>query len=254
MGPWQRAINFMRRIDERASEQVVPFPRGKSLINRRLRRVHDANYVLAQHLDGATAEELIAEAERIQGPLGLSHRRVNVDDQVAAPRLAPEFERRGYIAEEFLIMAVRRAADRPVNLETVKEVTWGRLREAREIRRLAEPWGSPQVVEQILAREELTATLVPTTYFGIVEDDLVVSSCELRMDGNVAQVETVETLANYRNRGYARAVVTAAVRAARDREFIFLVADKDDWPQHMYRRLGFETVGIESRFLRLLDA
>jgi ribosomal protein S18 acetylase RimI-like enzyme len=253
MDPWQRAISFMRRIDERASEEVVPFPRGKTLINRRLERVHDANYVLAQRLDGATADELIAEAERIQGPLGLSHRRVNVDDQAAAPRLAPEFERRGYIAEEFVIMAVARAAGRPVNIERVTKVTWGQLREARRLRRLAEPWGAPHVVDQILAREELTATLVPTTYFGIVEDDLVVSSCELRTEGDLAQIETVETLAKYRNRGYARAVVTAAVQAAHDRALTFLVADKDDWPQDLYRRLGFETVGIESRFLRLLD-
>jgi hypothetical protein len=31
------------------------------------------------------------------------------------------------------------------------------------------------------------------------------------------------------------------------------VADANDWPQEFYRRLGFDEVGIESRFLRLPD-
>jgi hypothetical protein len=28
----------------------------------------------------------------------------------------------------------------------------------------------------------------------------------------------------------------------------------EDWPQNYYRRLGFEPVGIESRFLRIIDS
>jgi hypothetical protein len=41
------------------------------------------------------------------------------------------------------------------------------------------------------------------------------------------------------------------LQAAGGSEFVFLVSDINDWPQEFYRRLGFEQVGIESRFLRL---
>ena len=69
----------------------------------------------------------------------------------------------------------------------------------------------------------------------------------------MAQIETVETLEAFRRRGLSRAVVSAALAAAGTHDFVFLVTDADDWPQQFYRQLGFETVGIESRFLRLLD-
>jgi hypothetical protein len=35
-------------------------------------------------------------------------------------------------------------------------------------------------------------------------------------------------------------------------DLTFLVADADDWPQRLYERLGFETVGRYARFLKPL--
>jgi len=58
-------------------------------------------------------------------------------------------------------------------------------------------------------------------------------------------VEDVGTRGEARERGYAKAIVLAAVAAAQaDRNApIFLTADAADWPQLMYAKLGFETVG-----------
>src|ERR1700675_110 len=50
--PWHRAIAFIRAVDERAAEQVVPFRWGRALINRRLDLVHDLNYLLVDRTDG----------------------------------------------------------------------------------------------------------------------------------------------------------------------------------------------------------
>src|SRR2546422_7578375 len=47
MDAWQRAIAFMRTVDERAAESVVPFRWGRALINQRLNRVHDLNFLIA---------------------------------------------------------------------------------------------------------------------------------------------------------------------------------------------------------------
>jgi N-acetylglutamate synthase-like GNAT family acetyltransferase len=71
------------------------------------------------------------------------------------------------------------------------------------------------------------------------------SCCRLLGDGRIAQVEDVGTRVDSRERGYAKAIVLAAVAAAQadGAETIFLTAEAADWPQLMYAKLGFETVG-----------
>jgi ribosomal protein S18 acetylase RimI-like enzyme len=68
-----------------------------------------------------------------------------------------------------------------------------------------------------------------------------------------AQVEDVATMPAYRGRGHARAVVQHAVEEAwaGGHEFVFLVADGEDWPKELYTKLGFEEVG--SRFAFVLE-
>jgi ribosomal protein S18 acetylase RimI-like enzyme len=253
MDDWQRAIDFMRWLDGQTAEEIVPYSRGRALVNRRFRLVHDANYLVADQLDGATAAELIKQAERIQAGLSLRHRRVNVDDQAAAARLATGFASAGYLPEAFLIMVRKGAPDRVRPSAEVSVLDWQQLRPARRQLRVVQRWAYRELVDQIIARQELTASLIATRYLGVVVEGQVVSSCEVRLREDVAQIETVETVEPYRKRGYAGALVAAALEAVRDKDFVFLVTDLHDWPQHFYRRLGFQPVGIESRFLRIVD-
>ncbi len=60
-----------------------------------------------------------------------------------------------------------------------------------------------------------------------------------------AQLEDVYTAPEERGRGHARALVTHAVAEARqkDPDLIFIVADDNDWPKHLYGRIGFEPIG-----------
>jgi ribosomal protein S18 acetylase RimI-like enzyme len=55
-----------------------------------------------------------------------------------------------------------------------------------------------------------------------------------------------------RGRGYASAVVLRAVEEARadGAELVFLVADAEDWPKELYRRLGFDEIGANLKLLR----
>ena len=254
MDPWHRAIAFIRAVDERAAEEIVPYGWGRALINRRLTLVHDLNYLIVDRADGADVAALVAEANRIQGEAGIAHRRINVDDQAAADRFTPAFVSAGFQPERFAVMVHRRPPDRPVDARGVGEIDWTQLRPARELELRQQPWAAaPGLIPQILAKHELTASRIDTRYFGALVDGAVVSSCELRTEGDVAQIETVETLEPFRRRGLSRAVVGTALAAASACEFVFLVTDANDWPQEFYRRLGFEQVGIESRFLRLPD-
>ena len=60
-----------------------------------------------------------------------------------------------------------------------------------------------------------------------------------------AEIDDVLTLPDHRGRGYASALVLEAVARAREAgaDLVYLEAAEDDWPQHLYVRLGFETVG-----------
>lgn len=254
MDTWHRAIAFMRALDQGIAEEVRPFQWGRGLINRQLNLVHDANYLVADHVgDAVSARDLTDAAERVQANLGLQHRRVNVDDQAAADRLASQFEALGYVPERFVIMSLGNQVGAALHRASAVEVDWPRVRVARSMARKQESWATPPLVEQLMRYHELHAQLVPTRYFAALVGGSVVSSCELRAHDGIAQIETVETLPEFRQRGLARSVVATALQAARGHELIFLVADCDDWPQHFYARLGFEAVGVETRFLHLLQ-
>ena len=250
MDEWQRAIAFMRAIDQRCAEEVVPFRWGRALINRTLSSAPDLNYLLADsELESATADELEAESERIQGPTGISYRRVNVDNQHAADRLLPEFRRIAFRPERFAVMARHRMPDRQVDPRGVSKVDWAGYEPGR--RREIESWAPTKLIaEQAIAKQLMTAAVVETSYWCAFVEASPASFCEVRREGSAAQIEFVETLAPFRRRGLARQLLTAVLESLRGCSFTFLVADLFDWPQHFYERLGFQRVGVETRFIR----
>jgi len=106
-------------------------------------------------------------------------------------------------------------------------------------------------MEQLFAGKHVIGRSMDVRFFAVKVDGEVVSYTDLYQDGPEAQVEDVGTLHEYRGRGYATAVVLAAIHAARERgaEFVFLVADYEDWPKELYRRLGFDELGYYLKFV-----
>jgi predicted GNAT family acetyltransferase len=88
--------------------------------------------------------------------------------------------------------------------------------------------------------------------YGVRVDGDVVAGAQLMVLDGVAQVEDVVTLTAHRGQGYARAAVLAAVRAARNdgADLVYLGADDEDWPKHMYAKLGFDEVARSFDFVR----
>jgi GNAT superfamily N-acetyltransferase len=97
-----------------------------------------------------------------------------------------------------------------------------------------------------------------TRYFGervlgvLGADGTPLAVTKLRRDGSFAWVEDVYTTPSARGNGYARALVTRAVRLATDAGCspVVIVADADDWPQHLYASVGFRPVGGARLFHR----
>jgi len=254
MDEFERAFALMDRMDERTAERLEPTPFGPVLVHTRLARVHDLNFLRAEEPGDATAEELAAEAERIQGAAGIGHRRVNIRGEEQRERLEPQFVRLGWEPQRFVLMVQRREPDRPAEHE-VREVDEPTLRPlwAEAIR--SEPHGQDEtLVQQILEHRRDVGQAIPTRLFAAEVDDKLVAHTELYSEDGVGQVENVYTLAGYRGRGLARSLVLHGVAEshAAGNEITFLVADADDWPQLLYERLGFEIAGRYARFLKRL--
>jgi ribosomal protein S18 acetylase RimI-like enzyme len=252
MTEFERAFAFLDLQDERTAEELVPTPFGPVLVHTRLPLVHDLNFLRAERPEGATAAELAAEAERVQGAApGVRHRRVNIRSEQERTRLEPQFVKLGWEPQRFVLMALRREPDRAAEAE-VREVDEPTLRPlwAEAIRN--EPHGKDEeVVRQILGHRHLIAEAIPTRFFAAKVDGKLVAHAELYAGGGVGQVENVVTLPEYRGRGLARALVLRAANESRaGNELTFLVADADDWPYTLYEKLGFEIVGRYARFFR----
>jgi ribosomal protein S18 acetylase RimI-like enzyme len=251
---FERAFALMDRIDERTAERLEPTPYGRVVVHARLSRVHDLNFLRAERPGEATAEELAAEAERVQGAAGIGHRRVNLRDEAQRERLEPGFARLGWKPESFVLMVQRRGPDRPSEHE-ISVVDEPALRPLWAEATRNEPHGKDEaLVQQILEHLRIMSEAMPTHLFAAEVDGKLVAHAALYSDDGVGQVENVLTLPEYRSRRLARSLVLRAVAESHavGNDLTFLVADADDWPRELYEKLGFESVGRYVRFLRPL--
>jgi len=221
-----RAWGFMRRADA-AGETVEAVPLGIAVRDSRVPLRHDSNYLFVER--SASVEEILAELRRLDLPVATVP-----GDELAD---APEVSHRG------VVMVHRGPVPEPATRAT--EVNREALEPLRRAQILAAPWGSPEVAGQLLAAKGLIAEIVTAHFFAAVEDGEVVAAADLYVDPPDAQVEDVVTAEASRVRGHGSAVVlTALVEAyAAGAEFVFLVADANDWPKDWYARLGFEPIG-----------
>jgi ribosomal protein S18 acetylase RimI-like enzyme len=244
----ERAIAFEEGLRHQAVDEVVPFRFGEALLTPSLPHVWDLN-VLRVLDANPSAEELAAEAERVLGGAGLAHRRVVADDEA----LLPGFKELGWETNRFVFMAHRGGDTRKTAEIAVQEVERDALLPLREALVREAPWGdNDETVSQILAAQTRAAKAGRARHFVVLVDGEGVSAAELYSDGRTAQVEDVITLSSHRNRGYATAVILHAVEAAlaAGHDFVFLVADAEDWPKELYARLGFEAIGHTCAFQR----
>jgi GNAT superfamily N-acetyltransferase len=245
----QRVQRFEREI-ELAGTQTVESPLGVGVLTPELPRRHDSNYVLLER--ASNAEEAIAEADRILGGAGRAHRVLLTFDAELAERLTPQFEALGWLTQRHVLMVQRRQPQKRADTSIVREVEESTLRPGRTREIIAQPWGSPEVAEQLLDAKVMLADRAETRFFGVEVDGEIVAWSDLYLAQGVGQVEDVATASEHRGKGYATAVVLRAVQEARSAgaDLVFLVADDYDWPKELYGRLGFDPVGHVFKFIR----
>jgi ribosomal protein S18 acetylase RimI-like enzyme len=244
----ERAFAFMRRGDVRGTHEQ-PFRFGTAVFTPELPRRFDSNLLYVDQ-PVTTAAELVDEGDRLFGEAGLAHRAILFRHADEGDRVAAELA--GWDREEHVVMAQLRRPAEPVDTSAVAEVGHEGLRAARRAMYGTYEWGTPDVADQLLDYKAVLARWVTLRGFGMLVDGEVVSYSDLYLDGADAQIEDVATLPEHRGHGHAKAVVTRGADEARaaGADFVFLVADANDWPKELYAKLGFDIVGRYVKVLR----
>jgi GNAT superfamily N-acetyltransferase len=247
---FDRALELQRELDLALATRAEETPWGVALYRGDFVRVTDLN-VLVAHRDAGSvdADTLIAEAERLQA--FLPHRAIRVDDPEAAPRLAPEFAARGWIVSRTALMTLRRHPDRPIDTSAVSEVEVERIRPAREAasRRVHRDL---EVAAEAVAVGGLQSDFAPLRAYASLVGNEVAAYCLLRMRPDGAKLVEVQALARANGHGVGRATLWKAASAARRERVnpIVVECEQEEWAKSVYRRLGFDEVGVVHRFVR----
>lgn len=251
-----RTLAFEREVVSSVSTRFVPFAWGTAYLNDGYPERWDSNFLWVDAaVDGAVADagELAAEADRVLGEAGLTHREIRIDDDAYGRSVAAELAHAGYGGDRLMVMALRRPVDRPAASAAAEEVDLATLRPALEIVLRREPWATSETSVRALAdfRGELQRH-AGARFFCARVDGEIAGMCELYVRGSIAQIEDVNTLQEFRGRGLARAVVGHAAEEAlaSGAELVFLHALDDDWPKEFYAKLGFDPIGHVWSFVR----
>jgi GNAT superfamily N-acetyltransferase len=239
----QRVLQFMRETTELIADDVQRIDVGLVVLTPSLPHAWGLNHIRLTR--PVSPDQALALAE--QHLAGLPYRQIHVEDEQSGRRLAQSLRGAGWKIEREVLMALERGSDRQVDTSVVLEA------DEDEALQLMERWyredppeTSPEALPQLVEYTRREGRARRDHNFGVIDEaGHLVAMTKLRSDGTTAQVEDVYTIPEERGRGYARALVTHAVAQARDRghDLIFIVADDNDWPKELYRRIGFEPIG-----------
>jgi GNAT superfamily N-acetyltransferase len=246
-----RIEGFTRWLENATSTRTEPWRFGTALFNENYPNRWDSNFLRVERsLGQTTVTELIAEADRVQGEM--RHREILVLDDAEGARVAMAFAEHGWEVDRIVTMALRRPADREPAIP-IDEATFEEVRPLIvEVTHRAHPGTSEADAAMLADFRRVLIEKADARFFVARVAGALAGWCELYVHGPVAQVEDVNTLEEYRNRGLAHAFVLRAAAEARaaGADLIFLMADANDWPQQMYAKLGFEPVAYFWQFTR----
>ena len=254
MADLDTAVAFEHEILRRSSTTTWDFPWGFATVNATYPQSHSHNQVTVT--SATEAGVIIETAEEVLGRAGLRYRNVALDCK-ESERVASALVSAGYSDSIDLLMALERPTQPAASEVRVQRVPGSVLDSAVQAAwRRARPDMSDEEARQLVARRVLYERASAVSYHAVQLDGAWVSRCECYRLGGTAQIDAVMTDPPYEGRGLGRAVIVHAVEyaLAAGAEFVFLRTRDDDWPQHLYRQLGFRDLGTVHALFRALDA
>lgn len=244
---FERSRAFTRAMDDALATRRIPQPLGTVIVNDDYPASHSMNFLRVEgRRPAVTADEVEGAVEAAMDAAGRRHLQAVIEDGDAGHRLAAELRARGWEATELVTMAWLSAPRRDPAVPAAV-VPWEVLRPSVLAHWRSDPSvGDEEVARQLTDRRAALARGTNLRHLAAPAPPAEPAAfADLYSDGRTAQIESVNTLEGHRNQGLASAMVLHAARLARDEghDLVFLVADVEDWPRHLYARLGFEEIG-----------
>jgi GNAT superfamily N-acetyltransferase len=205
--------------------------------------------------DSVDFEQAVALADEHMA--GSPFRHIVVEDEVTGLELESPFRSAGWAVERDVLMILDRQPDRVVDEEHLVELSEQQMITIMKLWALEEHVGiQPDRLDQLMEYNRRVGRLWNERCFGVLSnagDPIAIT--KLRIRDRVAWVEDVYTVPSTRGCGHARMLVTHAAQLARSAgsELTFIIADDDDWPKDLYKRIGFEPAGLSRTFRLRLD-
>ena len=228
-------------------DELTPWEHGTIARASRYPDYYDFNLARVERDAAISVERLIAVAETALGDLG--HRRVEVDHVALGERLRPGFKARGWRTDRLLWMRLEAAppegADAPI-----EEVAYDDAHELR-VTWLEEdfPGGATSAYFR-QARE--VAMRLGARVLAVRRAGKAIAFAQLERNGGGVEISEVYVHPDHRGRGLGTALTRAAIRAAGATHDLWISADDEDRPKHLYARLGFRPVWTAWEFTRWL--
>ena len=249
----QRISTFEHRFARAQATGLVELPFGYVLLQADFPDSYEHNRVVVT--SPASASEILGAADEVMGGADLAHREVWIVDDQLGHEVGPAFATAGFEHEHVATM-VHSGVDLGQPGHRVRSVSFDELRPAL-IRdwRIELPHVGADEIDQLADRTVLYPMVADSTSLAVFDNGEIAARAFLFIDhdDHIAQFENLMAHADYRNRGYARALVAEGLRRAKaaECEIAFLTADLDDWPYDWYRRLGYVETGRTHTFTKV---
>jgi len=242
----ERAQAWRRKAFVTSCDVIESWEYGSVMRSSRYPTYYELNVVRVERPSPLGVEELIAFAD--EALAGLEHRFIEFDDVDAAAALRADFERRGWRSMRLVWM---RHADplRPGREAAIVEVPYDAVRELR-VRWHHEDF--PGVDPSDFHEQAREVSLQRGARVLAARDgDVPIAFAQLEHHDDAVEISEVYVRGDRRGAGLGTAVTRAAIAAAGDVRDLWICADDEGRPKHLYRRLGFRPAWTMMQFLRL---
>ncbi len=242
----ERALAWVWREPELLADRIELWEHGTVYRASRYPRYSNVNVLRVTDDPGMSAEELMSFAD--QALAGLRAQRIEFDCVRVAEPLRAGFAAHGFRCKRLVWM--RFVGSPPDGAQAgVAEVAYdeaGTLRRAWE----DEEYPSVDVAEYLAQAREVRLRLGNRT-LALYEDSVPVGFAALDPGEDETELAALYVLPEFRGGGRGTRLAKAAIAAAGPVHDLWICADDEDRPKHLYERLGFKPVLTMMQFLRL---
>jgi ribosomal protein S18 acetylase RimI-like enzyme len=242
----ERALARQRAAHAAVCDVIEPWAHGTIVRATRHPQYHDFNVVRVEQDPQMSVDRLAAVADVALA--GLAHRRLDFEDAAVGEPLRAELAERGWRSMRLLWMR----HEHPLPAQgrvAVKELAYDAV---HELRVSMHDEDFPEVdCSGYFAQAREVAIGRGARVLAVLRQGRPVAFAQLEHVGSEAEITLVYVLAAYRGSGLGTALTSAAIADAANTADLWICADEEDRPKHLYERLGFRPVCVTLQFLRL---